>query len=132
MDKNNIKKFIIDYKKKSIHILIKKNKLSRNLKLTFDRKNLCGLVSIPVNTPFKSGLEFANENKDWLYNEARKLSPLISIEQNSFIMVMGKKKKIIFRNNLESSVMMFNDQIIINAINNKHKKIFKNWLWNFS
>jgi len=38
---------IISYNKKSIQLLIKKNKLSKNYKLTFDKKNLRGLVSIP-------------------------------------------------------------------------------------
>ena len=41
------KHHIISYNKQSIQLLIKKNKLSKNYKLTLDKKNLRGLVSIP-------------------------------------------------------------------------------------
>ena len=63
-------------------MLIKKNKLSKNYKLTFDKKNLRGLVSIPYYVSFKNGLEFANENIEWLYKEIKKLYPLILIKHN--------------------------------------------------
>ena len=38
------KHHIINYNKQSIQLLIKKNKLSKSYKLTFDKKNLRGLV----------------------------------------------------------------------------------------
>ena len=91
------KHHIISYKKQSIQLLIKKNKLSKNYKLTFDKKNLRGLVSIPNYVSFKSGLEFANENIEWLYKEINKILPLVLIKHNgSSLLIMGKKMKIIF------------------------------------
>ena len=76
------KHHIISYNKQSIQLLIKKNKLSKNYKLTFDKKNLRGLVSIPNYVSFKSGLEFANENVKWLYKEINKILPLVLIKHN--------------------------------------------------
>ena len=55
MTKTMIKEHVINYKNQSIHILIRKNKLSRNYKLTFDKKNIQGLVSIPKHISFKNG-----------------------------------------------------------------------------
>ena len=85
------KHHIISYNKQSIQLLIKKNKLSKNYKLTFDKKNLCGLVSIPNYVSFKSGLEFANENVKWLYKEINKILPLVFIKHNTSLLVMGER-----------------------------------------
>ena len=85
------KQYIISYNKQSIQLLIKKNKLSKNYKLTFDKKNLRGLVSIPKYVAFKNGLEFANENVKWLYEEINKILPLVLIKHNTSLLIMGKK-----------------------------------------
>ena len=58
-----------------------------------------GLVSIPHYISFKSGLEFANENIKWLYEEINKILPLILIKHNTTLLIMGKTMKIIFGNN---------------------------------
>ena len=68
MTKTMIIEHVINYKNQSIHILIRKNKLSRNYKLTFDKKNIRGLVSIPKHISFKNGFDFAQENIEWLSN----------------------------------------------------------------
>ena len=67
MAKTMIKEHVINYKNHSIDILIRKNKLSRSYKLTFDKKKIQGLVSIPKHISFKNGLEFAQENICLLY-----------------------------------------------------------------
>ena len=122
------KKHIISYKKQSIQLLIKKNKLSRNYKLTFDKKNLRGLVSIPYYVTFNSGLEFANENIEWLYKEIKKILPLVLIRHNSLFVIMGKTMKIIFEEGNVNKVSIKNNNIIIKSHNNNHKKIFKKWI----
>ena len=91
MTKTMIKNNVINYKNQSIHILIRKNKLSRNYKLTFDKKKIQGLVSIPKHISFKNGFEFANENIEWLSNEINKLYPLILIKNGSSLLIMRKK-----------------------------------------
>ena len=40
------KNFFLKYGNTTIDIIVKKNKLSRNFKFTFDKKNLIGLVSM--------------------------------------------------------------------------------------
>ena len=118
----------ISYNKKSIQLLIKKNKLSKNYKLTFDKKNLRGLVSIPYYVSFKSGLEFANENVKWLYEEINKILPLVLIKHNASLLIMGKRMKIIFEEDNFNKVYIKNNKIIIVSHKDGHKKIFKKWI----
>ena len=118
----------ISYNKKSIQLLIKKNKLSKNYKLTFDKKNLRGLVSIPYYVSFKSGFEFANENVKWLYEEINKILPLVPIKHNTSLLIMGKRMKIIFEEDNFNKVNIKNNKIIIISNKDGHKKIFKKWI----
>ena len=122
------KRHIINYNKQSIQLLIKKNKLSKNYKLTFDKKNLRGLVSIPYHVSFKSGLEFANENVKWLYEEINKILPLVLIKHNTSLLIMGKKMQISFEEGNFNKVYIKNNKIIITSYKDGHKKIFKNWI----
>ena len=126
--KNMQKSHIITYKKQSIQLLIKKNKLSRNYKLTFDKKNLRGLVSIPYYVSFKNGLQFANENIEWLHKEIKKILPLVLIRHNSSLVIMGKKMKIIFKEGDCNNVFIESSKIIIKSHNNSYKKILKKWI----
>tara|TARA_B100000401_G_scaffold436525_1_gene380154 strand:+ start:2265 stop:2975 length:711 start_codon:yes stop_codon:yes gene_type:complete len=128
MTKNFIKEYTIDYKKQSIHILIKKNKLSKSYKLTFDKKYLRGLVSIPRHVSFNNGLKFANENVDWLYKEMEQFFPLININHNSMIMIKGKMMKILFKKSNISSIKILGENIIISSDKVNHKKLLKAWL----
>ena len=77
MDSKFQKNFCLRYKNTSIDIIVKKNKLSRNYKFTFDKKNLRGLVSIPKYVGFNKGLTFARENAEWIYKQFSSFSPLI-------------------------------------------------------
>jgi len=122
------KDHIISYKKQNIRLLIKKNKLSKNFKLTFDKKNLRGLVSIPHYVSYKSGLKFANENIEWLYNEIKKILPLVLIRHNSFLLILGEKKQIIFEEDNLNKILVKSNNIIIKSHNNSHKKILKKWI----
>ena len=122
------KHHIINYNKQNIQLLIKKNKLSKNYKLTFDKKNLRGLVSIPNYVSFKSGLEFANENVKWLYEEINKILPLVLIKHNTSLLIMGKRMKIIFEEDNFNKVYIKNNKIIIISYKDSHKKLFKKWI----
>ncbi len=122
------KNHIISYKKQNIRLLIKKNKLSKNFKLTFDKKNLRGLVSIPHYVSYKSGLKFANENIEWLYNEIKKILPLVLIRHNSFLLILGEKKQVIFEEDNLNKILVKSNNIIIKSHNNSHKKILKKWI----
>ena len=122
------KHYIISYNKQSIQLLIKKNKLSKNYKLTFDKKNLRGLVSIPNYVSFKSGLEFANENVKWLYKEINKILPIVLIKHNASLLIMGKRMKIIFEEDNFNKVNVKNNKITIISHKDGHKKIFKKWI----
>ena len=119
---------IISYNNKNIQLLIKKNKLSKNYKLTFDKKNLRGLVSIPNYVSFKSGLEFANENVKWLYKEINKILPLVFIKHNTSLLVMGERMKIIFKEDNFNKVYIKNNTIVVVSRKDGHKKIFKKWI----
>ncbi len=122
------KRHIINYKKQNINLLIKKNKLSKNYKLTFDKKNLQGLVSIPYYVTFDDGLKFAKENIEWLSNEIKKISPLIYIKNNSHVMIKGEKIKITFRKHNLSEVYLKDKQLVVMSNKNNFSKLVKQWL----
>ena len=77
MKNRSNKIFKILCKQNEIKVIIKKNKLSRNYKLTFDKKRLSGLVSIPRHISFNDGFTFAQENSNWLIEQYNEMMPLI-------------------------------------------------------
>ena len=128
MKKISNKIFKILHKNNEIEIIIKKNKLSRNYKLTFDKKRLSGLVSIPKHISFKDGIAFAQENADWLSEQYNEMMPLIKIENGLNIYFEGEKRKLIYLNDQKSNVKLSNKSIIITNGNNAHQKIFYKWI----
>ena len=129
MSKTMIKEHVINYKNQTINVLIKKNKLSRNYKLTFDKKNMRGLVSIPKYISFKSGIGFAEENIEWLSKEVKKLYPLIFIKNGSSLLIKGKKTKVIFKSGTNCTVNIFENKILIKSNRGNFKKILQHWLY---
>ena len=128
MDSKFQKNFCLRHKDASIDIIVKKNKLSRNYKFTFDKKNLRGLVSIPKYVSFGEGLAFAKENADWIHKQVSSFSPLIFIENNTNIIFEGRAKKIIFEDNVTTDVSIEKKNIIIKAKVGKHKIILRDWM----
>ena len=128
MTKTMIKEHIINYKNLNIHVLIRKNKLSRNYKLTFDKKNIQGLVSIPKHISFKNGFDFAQENIEWLSNEVNKLYPLILIENGSSLSIRGKKTKLFFEKDKNRKIIISENKIAIKSDRGNYKKILQQWL----
>ncbi len=128
MDSKFQKNFCLRHKNTTINIIVKKNKLSRNYKFTFDKKNLRGLVSIPKYVSFNKGLTFARENAEWIHKQVSSLSPLIFIENNANIIFEGRAKKIIFENNANTNVFIQKNNIIIKAKDNKHRIILREWM----
>ena len=122
------KNFCLKYKNTAIDIIVKKNKLSRNYKFTFDKKHLRGLVSIPKYVGFNEGLTFAKENTEWIYKQVSSFSPLIFIENNSNILFEGRTKKIIFENDTNANVFTTKNSLVIKGKDNKHKIILKDWM----
>ena len=73
--KNLIKKFEFIHKKEVIYIKVKKNKLSKSYKLSLDKKDLNGLVSIPHYIKYEDGAKFAQDNLEWISEEIKKFKP---------------------------------------------------------
>ena len=122
------KNFYIKYEDSNIDIIVKKNRLSRNFKFTFDKKNLRGLVSIPKYVSFKEGLTFAEENAGWIHKQVSLFLPLIFIENNSRILFEGRTKRIIFEDSATTNVFIDRKNIIIQAKDGKHKIILRDWM----
>ncbi len=122
------KNYCLKYNNTAIDITVKKNKLSRNYKFTFDKKNLRGYVSIPKYVDFQKGLTFAKENAEWIYKQVNSFYPLIFIDDSSKILFEGRTKKIIFKNNIDAYVSLKTNTIIINAKKGKHKTLLKDWM----
>ena len=86
------------------------------------------MVSIPYYVSFKNGLEFAYENIEWLYKEVKKHLPLLLIEHNSSLMIMGKKMKVIFEEGNTNKIFIRNNNLIVISDSNIHKRILKKWI----
>ena len=130
MKNRSNKNFKILHKQNEIEIIIKKNKLSRNYKLTFDKKRLYGLVSIPKHISFSEGFTFAQENTNWLIDQYNEMMPIIMIENGVSIYFEGKKRKLIYINGNKSNVELDYKSIIISNNKNAHQKIFYRWIKN--
>ena len=128
MKNRSNKNFKILHKRNEIEIIIKKNKLSRNYKLTFDKKRLTGLVSIPRHISFNEGLIFAQENSSWIIEQYNEMMPLIIIENGRWIYFEGEKRKLVYLNGKKSNVELCNKSIIITNNKNTHQKIFYKWI----
>ena len=135
--KNRLNKiFKILYKNKEIEVIIKKNKLSKNYKLTFDKKKLSGLVSIPRHVSFSNGFTFAQENSNWLIEQHNEMMPLIILKNGAFLYFEGKKRELVFLNDKRSNIELSEKTI---TITNNHiypifqwAKLFRNTLKSFS
>ena len=79
MKKTNHQVKYILHKDVSITVKIKKYKYSRNYKVTYDKKNLQALVSIPNYITYQNGYKFALENIDLIYNQHIEMFPSILI-----------------------------------------------------
>ena len=128
MKNRSNKIFKILHKKNEIQIIIKKNRLSRNYKLTFDKKTLSGLVSIPRHISFNEGFTFARENSHWLFDQYDEMMPLIKIENGMNLKFEGKNRKLIYLDDKISKVEIYNEAIIVKSNKNTHQKIFYKWI----
>tara|TARA_B100000579_G_scaffold436322_1_gene461968 strand:+ start:1021 stop:1734 length:714 start_codon:yes stop_codon:yes gene_type:complete len=128
MKNRSNKNFKILHKQNEVEIIIKKNKLSRSYKLTFDKKSLSGLVSIPRHISFSEGFSFAQENSNWLVEQYNEMMPLIKIENGRQIYFEGKKRKLIYLDDKKSNIELCDKSIIISNNKNKHQEIFYKWI----
>ena len=92
------KKVHISVGKHNIPLLVRKNKQSKNYKLTFDKKNLKALVSIPKYITFIEGIKFAEEHKDWLLSQLEEIYPIKYISDGSKLLFDDEMREVIFLN----------------------------------
>ncbi len=125
--KNLIKKFELVYKKEVIFIKVKKNKLSKSYKLSLDKKDLNGLVSIPYYIKYEEGVKFAKENLEWLSEEIKKLKPIIKINNGTKIKLFDDILKIKY---ITSSANKINlTQNVLEIFSEKHHSdILLKWI----
>ena len=129
MKKTNHQIKYILYKDISITVKIKKYKYSRNYKVTYDKKNLQALVSIPNYIAYQNGYKFALENIDWIYNQHIEMFPSILIDNGTKINIFGFNKIIKFKIDEVNKVEFKNNNIIISSLEkNKHNLVFYDWI----
>jgi predicted metal-dependent hydrolase len=129
MKKTNHQIKYILHKDVSITVKIKKYKYSRNYKLTYDKKNLQALVSIPSYITYQNGYKFASENIDWIYNQHIEMLPSILIDNGNKISVFGFNRTIKFKIDKTNKVEFKNNNIIISSLKkNGHYSVFYDWI----
>jgi hypothetical protein len=125
--KNLIKKFELIYRKEVINIKVKKNKLSKSYKLSLDKKDLNGLVSIPYYIKYEDGAKFAKENLEWLSEEIRKFKPIIKINNGSKIKVFDDILKIKYVTFSTNKIKLTRDVLEIFS-EKQHSDILLKWI----
>ena len=129
MKKANYQTKYILHKDISITVKIKKYKYSRSYKVTYDKKNLQALVSIPNYITYKEGYKFASDNIDWIYNQHIEMFPSIMIDNGNKISIFESDKMIKYKIDKTNKVEFDNNNIIISSLDsNKHKLVFFNWI----
>ena len=129
MKKTNHQIKYILHKDVSITLKIKKYKYSRNYKVTYDKKNLQALVSIPNYITYNNGYKFALENIDWIYNQHIEMIPSILIDNENKINIFGSNKIIKFKIDKTNKVEFINNDIIISSLEkDKHNSVFYDWI----
>ena len=129
MKKTNHQNKNILHKDVSITVKIKKYKYSRNYKVTYDKKNLQALVSIPNYITYNNGYKFALENIDWIYNQHIEMIPSILIDNENKINIFGSNKIIKFKIDKTNKVEFINNDIIISSLEkDKHNSVFYDWI----
>ena len=119
----------IIYKNISITVKIKKNKYSRNYKVTYDKKCLQALVTIPKYITYKSGYQFAKDNIEWIFKQHIEMIPSIIIEHDKSINIDGIAKKFIFKNDKVNTVKFDNKNITVSSkVSTKHGLVLFNWI----
>jgi predicted metal-dependent hydrolase len=125
--KNLIKKFEFIHKKELIFIKVKKNKLSKSYKLTLDKRDLNGLVSIPYHIKYDEGAKFAKDNLDWLSEELKKFQPIIKINDGLKVKFFDHFFKIKYITSTDNKIYLTNDTIEILSKKN-HSKMLLKWI----
>lgn len=125
--KNLTKKFELIHKKNVLLIRVRKNKLSKSYKISLDKKNLSGLVSIPNYLKYEQGLKFAKENIDWLSSQIEEFKPIIKIGNGTKIKLLDEIIMIRFINSPKNKVQ-FMDNILEVHSETQHSGILLKWI----
>ena len=125
---NLTKIYSLAYKDLEIPIKVRKNRLSKSYKLTFNKKELCGLVSIPKYISFKDGFFFAKENIQWIGHQLDEFLPLIIIKDGAKINFLGKVKNIRFNKSDQDCVENLNNELIIFSKIENYNYILEKWM----
>ena len=125
--KNLIKKFEFIHKKELIFIKVKKNKLSKSYKLTLDKRDLNGLVSIPYHIKYDEGAKFAKDNLDWLSEELKKFQPIIKINDGVKVKFFDHVFEIKYITSTDNKIYLTSDTIEVLSKKN-HSKMLLKWI----
>ena len=116
------KKVHVSVGKHNIPLLVRKNSQSKNYKLTFDKKNLKALISIPKYITFIEGIKFAEEHKDWLLSQLEEIYPINYISNGTKLLFDDEIKEVIFLNKNENRVYKTKKNIYVIDKKSAHSK----------
>ena len=125
--KNLIKKFEFIYKNEVIYIKVKKNKLSKSYKLSLDKKDLNGLVSIPHYIKYEDGAKFAQDNLKWISEEIEKFKPIIKINNGAKIKFFNDILKIKYITSSTNEIRLARNVLEIFS-KKQHSDILLKWI----
>ena len=120
--------FHISIEKQDIPILIRKNKQSKNYKLTFDKKYLRALISIPKYITFIEGIKFAEEHKNWILSQYKEIYPINYISSSTKLLFDDEIKEIVFLKGIKNEIYATKKNIYVIDKKDVHAKKLKLWI----
>ena len=122
------KKVHISVGKYNIPLLVRKNKQSKNYKLTFDKKNLKALISIPKYISFIEGIKFAEEHKNWLLSQLEEIFPINYISDGTKLLFDDEIREVIFLNKNENRIYKTKRNIYVIDKKSAHSNRLQTWI----
>ena len=122
------KKVHISVGKHNIPLLVRKNKQSKNYKLTFDKKNLKALISIPKYISFIEGIKFAEEHKNWLLSQLEEIFPINYISDGTKLLFDDEIREVIFLNKNENRIYKTKRNIYVIDKKSAHSNRLQTWI----
>ena len=122
------KKVQISAGKQIIPLLVRKNKRSKYYTLTFDRKNLRALVSIPKYITFIEGIKYAEGHKNWLLSQLEEIYPISYISDGTKLFFDDETREVIFLNRNENKIYKIKKKIYVIDKKNAHSNKLEIWI----
>ena len=96
------------------NIIIRKNRLSRYLRLSVNRRGQI-VLSVPIFCSQRRALSFLEENRAWIQERQNDLRPTLKFQNGQTVSVLGRQVMITHQPTGRSGVYIENDRLLVSG-----------------